>query len=183
MRFQSFLKQFEITLVSSLADFYSQKSSEEVEEFVQTIHQVMSFKYTSGMADLLLLRALERIVNNESELVYSGEVRHKIFQFLRKEKVFDFQGIFSKESKFNQVLDCFKTSESSMPPLKFALLVLREMAIVSELKESDFNFNSPERSNESSVMTRRTGIEFIELFFDLLNHESGFHPLNNFEEQ
>jgi regulatory protein YycH of two-component signal transduction system YycFG len=63
------------------------------------------------------------------------------------------------------------------------LILGREMTIVAELMDSDFNFNSSENSQSLKVMNKRTGIKFIELFFDFINFQAGYHSLNNFEEQ
>jgi hypothetical protein len=181
MSFNQFLRKFEFTLISSLKNFYSlPENVQEIDELIKTLHQLTIYRFNQNMADLLFLRALERIVNSESEVQFSGEVRHKIFQFLKKEKVFDFAGIFSNGTKFGEISALL--GENSPEKLENILILLREMTIVQELQDSYFNFNSAENSSSTEAMELRTGLEFVELFFEFLNHESGYHALNNFEE-
>ena len=49
--------------------------------------------------------------------------------------------------------------------------------------DSDFNFNSASDSSRYENMQNRSGVNFIELFFDAINYFAGYHPLNNFEEK
>lgn len=64
MEFNQFLKRFELTLISTLSEFYQGKKDEK---FLELVHELTMFKYNSNMTNLLCLRALERIVNGESE--------------------------------------------------------------------------------------------------------------------
>ena len=85
-----FLKKFELSLITTLSDFFTGQFNCKHAEFATILSGFLestSFKLNPGMSDFLLLRALERFVNLESEVELSDGVRHNLFKFLRTQKV------------------------------------------------------------------------------------------------
>ena len=130
MRWSDFLLKFELTLITSLSDYFKGQFNCGVSDFpkvLEGLHKLTIFKLNSGMCDFLLLRALERMVNLESEMDLSDKTRHNLFTFLRTNKPYQFDGIFSNSSKFGEVLKCFEDEPNSV---LYALILLREMTVV-----------------------------------------------------
>lgn len=111
MTWLHFLKQFEFTLISSVADHFKRQVNLGVNTFphiLKGLKELAIFKINGGMCDFLLLRSLERIVNLESDLDLSDNSRQNFFKFLRTNRAFEFEGIFTSERKFLDVLACFE---------------------------------------------------------------------------
>ena len=93
MRWQTFLKQFEFTLIQSLAEHFKGQVNCGVrtpKAILEQLRELTIFKINPAMCDYLLLRALERMANLESEIDLSDKTRHNFFTFLRDQRPFEF---------------------------------------------------------------------------------------------
>jgi hypothetical protein len=121
------------------------------------------------MLDLLTLEVTQNIVNCVSAYDdYSEECLILLKGILGKQKREEFKGIYEEE--FENILEAMAGDGNQFQA------VLRMMRMISIAVE-----NYEHKEHESSI--KRTGAEFVDLFFDLLNFWSGYHPLRNYEAE
>ncbi len=92
------------------------------------------------------------------------------------------------ESKEKNVLvyqdECFEWNRNKLGGL---IYLLREIAIEKEaMEERVWPDNIDSEMNDGEIERvhdiQRSGIEFVDIVFDVLNYIAGYHPINNYEE-
>ena len=124
-----------------------------------------SFAFTESYWRFALGSAAENLVNDFALFQVSMAGKYRLVDALADGSLdFDF---------FVDVL----VQEGLSEPVA-QLSVLRE---VSRFKERDESEVESDLSSSGTVVA--VCDEFMDVFFDVLNHLAGYHPLNNFEEQ
>ena len=195
LNFSSFLNIFEKEIIFGIMDSLS-KSKTNMERIQRDFLRVLDFKYSKNMKNLLLVDVLQNIVNGVSAYSYSEQTRTSIKRILKKAKRSKYHQFF--ENNFENALSLLIEDKQPVTPqtnteddqevqneaenptitaysanLTF-LELMRELAIAAE------NLEGKEPEDENSI--KRSGVEFLDLFFDFLNYFSGYHSLNNFEQ-
>lgn len=166
LNFESFRNRFETAIIDQILDGVQESQSSV---YIAAMKDTLSLKYDKSMLDILIQLSLARIVNDLSHFEVSIPCREQLCELYYLH--FDGQDVpedsFELISKISEIL----SKDLNCRFLECLLLFIRELCFDKDITE-----------NHRSDSLSSSGIDFTDTFFDMLNHVSGYHSMNNFED-
>jgi len=170
MNIDCFVNSFEKEVIYSIEEFASSgsKSSHDIFNDFKTIFE---YKYTKSMLSLALVDLCQNIVNGVSIYQQTETCRRAIKEILVEARENNFEQFWTEFG--DEITDLTQESQTQLGTSRVVanLQIYRELCFIIEMMMA--------RNVEENL--NRDGVEFIEVFFDVLNFWSGYHPLNNHE--
>lgn len=167
LSFDTFRHRFETAFIDQITEGVSES---QTPLYIHAMKQSLYLIYEKSMLNLLLQRCLARLVNDQSAILLSLDCRHTLAEYYHN--TFDNQSL--PEDPFSALQHLSKLVSKDLGISEFA-------ALLHLVKDVCIEKDTMENSNGNDLNV--SGLEFVDVFFDMLNYVAGYHTLNNFETQ
>lgn len=166
LNFDSFRNRFESAVVDQIAEGVSDS---QAPIYMNAMKDTLSLHFDKSMLDILINQTLARLINDLSHMDISIECRKTLMDMYHTM----FDGNDSLGDSYANICTIAEHVARDMRCRHFdvVLMIVREICYEKDIMD-----------NHSDDMLQPSGVEFVEVFFDMLNYVAGYHALNNFEQ-